>query len=176
MNRNIGLIFFLLAIVMAFYVLPKSPEFPKPPNDAVQSNEPADIESTDRRGYYTNLTREEIIKHYENEFNVVNGFDIYTPRLNYPPEEAPALIRDQTKSTYLEEIVHPLRESIYINGFEPQTNEYAQYFDGKKWNQKIIVRYVRGPIWVRIFTVFGASMLAYFLILEIKNAKYLKKI
>lgn len=162
-------------IILLIYVYPSSPEFPPPPADFVQSFEPADVETLYRRGYYTNLTRAEVIAHYEKEFN--KGFDIYTPRLNYPPEEAQILIRDQTKSTFLEELVHPLRESIYINGFEPKSEEYAQYYKGIRYNQKIIVRYVPSFTWIRVVIVFVSAVFAYLLIKEwIKlNNRYEKK-
>jgi len=169
MSKIINAILLVLFILLFIYVSPPSPEFPKPPSDFVQSGEPADVETPLRRGYYTNLTRGEVIAHYEKEFN--QGFNVYTPRLNYPPEDAPLLIRDQTKSTFLEEIVHPLRESIYINGFEPKTEEYAQYYKGIRYNQKIIVRYVPSSMWIRIFAVTGSIVSAYFLIKEYKYAK-----
>lgn len=169
MHRFINLLLLATFILLSIYVFPKSPEFPKPPADFVQSFEPADVETPNRRGYYTNLTRAEVIAHYEKEFN--EGFNVYTPRLNYPPEDAPLLIRDQTKSTFLEEIVHPLRESIYINGFEPKTEEYAQFYKGVRYNQKIIVRYVTSSLWVRFFVVTGSVVLLCFLIKEYKYAK-----
>lgn len=169
MKKYLALLFLLSTILLLIYVLPKSPEFPKPSSDFVQSGEPADVESSLRRAYYTNLTREEVINHYKDEFN--RGFNIYTPRLNYPPEDAPVLIRDQTKSTFLEEIVHPLRESLYINGFEPKTEEYAQYYKGIRYNQKIIVRYVPSSISIRVIVLFTSMTLGYFLFLEYLNAK-----
>lgn len=169
MIKLLKVFLFVLFILLSVYVFPKSPEFPNPPSDFVQSGEPADIETSLRRGYYTNLSRAEVIAHYEKEFN--KGFDIYTPRLNYPPEDAPVLIRDQTKSTFLEEIVHPLRESIYINGFEPKTEEYAQFYKGIRYNQKIIVRYIPSNLWIRLFAVTGSIISAYFLLKEYQHAK-----
>lgn len=167
---NMFLRFFFLAffITLSVYVYPTSPEFPQPPSGSVQSNEPADVESPLRRGYYTNLSRAEVLAHYEKEFN--QGF-YYAPRLNYPPEEAPALIRDQTKSTFLEEITHPLRESIYINGFEPKEEQYAQFFGGVRYKQKIIVRYVPSNNWVRLAIITGSTLFGYLLFLEYINAK-----
>jgi hypothetical protein len=141
----------LFFIVLLVYIIPVSPEFPKPPIGSVQSNEPADVESPFRRAYYTNLNRQEVISHYQSEFK--NQFGIYTLRLNYPPEEAQTLIRDQTKSSYLEELAHPLRESIYVNGFEPESEEYALFFEGVRWDQKIIIRYVPSNTWQRIFVL-----------------------
>lgn len=183
MTKLTKLIIFFVFILLLIYIYPKSQEFPKAPPDSVQSSEPADIESSLRRAYYTNLNRFEVINHYKKEFNqdfnvynrrfgVYNQrFGVYTPRLNYPPEDAPLFIRDQTKSTYLEEIVHPLRESIYINGFEPKTEEYAQYYKGIRYNQKIIIRYVPSPVWIRMLILLSSSVAGYFLILEYINAK-----
>lgn len=169
MNKVSKIFTFLISIFLLIYILPPSPEFPKPPSDFVQSFEPADTETLFRRGYYTNLSRAEVINHYEREFN--KGFNVYTPRLNYPPEDAPLLIRDQTKSTFLEEIAHPLRESLYINGFEPKTEEYAQYYKGIRYNQKIIIRYVPSPVWIRILVLVLMVVSSYFLIKEYQYAK-----
>jgi hypothetical protein len=158
-----------LIFVLCLYVYPSSPDFPKPPDSFVQSDEPADVETPLRRGYYTDMNRDEVINYYKKEFN--KGFNIYTPRLNYPPEDSPLLIRDQTKTSYLEEIVHPLRESIYINGFEPKTEQYAQFFKGVRYNQKVIVRYVPSPVWIRISVLVATGLVSYFLILEYIHAK-----
>lgn len=178
MTKLLKVFLFVLFILLSTYVFPKSPEFPNPPSDFVQSGEPADIETPLRRGYYTNLSRTEVIAHYEKEFNtplsgVVAKLSLasFTPRLNYPPEDAPVLIRDQTKSTFLEEIVHPLRESIYINGFEPKTEEYAQFYKGTRYNQKIIVRYVPSSLWIRLFVVTGSILSVHFLLKEYQYAK-----
>lgn len=78
-----------------------------------------------------------------------------TYRLNYPPEEAQTIIRDQTRSTFLEEIVHPFRESIYINGFEPKDPKDAVIIEGRHFRQKIIVRFVPSPPIVRVAVFAG---------------------
>src|SRR3989337_2076372 len=120
-NKNIIVwsLFLILAMFILVYVSLPSPDFPSPPLGSLQSDEPADSEDPLRRAYFVNLNRQEVIAHYENEFN--KGFWFLKPRLNYPPEEAQTIIRDQTRSTYLEEIVHPFKESLFINGFEPKT-------------------------------------------------------
>jgi hypothetical protein len=50
----------------------------------------------------------------------------------------------------LEELTHPLRESIYINGFEPNNPKDAIFIEDNIWRQKITVRYVPSPLYVRI--------------------------
>lgn len=62
--------------------------------------------------------------------------------LNYPPEEAQTLIRDQTQSSFLEEIVHPGRESLFINGYVPIKPEEQINREGKHYTNKITVRYI----------------------------------
>lgn len=155
-------IFFILSITLLVYVFIPNPKFPNSPSDFYQSDEPADVETPLRRGYYTDLTREEVINHYEKEFN--KGF-FYTPKFNYPPEEAQIIIRDQTKSSFLEEIVHPFRESIYINGFEPKTDNYKMFVNDKYWRQKVIVRHVPSSIWIRL-TVLSLTLAATFVLVR----------
>jgi hypothetical protein len=145
-------IFLLSSIVFLFYLSLPSQTFPPPPQDALQSNEPGDTETSLRRAYFTNDTRQEIMQHYNNQLTKSAFFDLTLPtyRLNYPPEDAQALIRDQTRSTFLEEIVHPLRESVFVNGFEPKDPKDAIYIGDITWRQKIIIRYVPSSAWVRL--------------------------
>jgi len=159
-----------VSLTLFIYVFLPNPEFPLPPSDAVQSTEPADSETLLRRAYFTNLNRQEVIEHYKKEFN--KGFSIYTSRLNYPPEESATIIRDQTRSTYLEELVHPLRESLFINGFEPRSEKDTIIINGVNWNQKIIVRFVPSSLWVRI-VVLALTIVS--LLLLVREYKYAKK-
>ena len=135
-------IYFILSLLFLFYIALPTPAFPEPPDDALRSKESADTETPLRRAYFTNATREEVMEHYLNEFK---GY-----RLNYPPEESGTIIRDQTRSTFLEEIVRPLRESLYINGFEPKNAKDAINIEGLPWRQKIIVKFVPSNLIVRI--------------------------
>lgn len=170
MKKFFNLVFFVISVLLLVYVIIPSPEFPNPPPEFVQSFEPGDVETPLRRGYYTNLTREEVINYYKDEFN--KNFKIYTPRLNYPPEEAQTIIRDQTKSTFLEEIAHPLRESIYINGFEPKTDNYRIEIKGVVWRQKIIIKYIPSSLWTRL-VVLSLTIVATFALM--KEYNYVKK-
>jgi hypothetical protein len=170
MNKTINLVVSVFfTILLLIYVYPESPDFPKQLPDSVQSFEPADVETELRRGYYTNLTRGEVIEHYKKEFN--KGFTIFTPRLNYPPEEAQTIIRDQTKSTFLEEIVHPFRESIYINGFEPKEKQYAQFYEGIEYRQKVIVRYIPTSQSLRISLSLATGLVLYLILESIRKLK-----
>lgn len=147
----------MLLIGMLYLALPAHP-FPKQLPDSVQSLEEADTESPYRRAYFTNFTREEVMKHYQNQMNSRIGIPLPTYRLNYPPEEAYSLIRDQTRSTFLEEVVNPLREYLYVNGFKPAVAKDEIWYKGKRYEQKITARYIPTNIYVRFFA-FGLSLL-----------------
>src|SRR3990167_2657438 len=144
--------FFLISLVFLLYLSLPSPEFPKPLNEAYQSREPADIETPLRRGYYTDYGRNEVLVHYQDQFrkSTFLGLPLPTYRLNYPPEEAQTIIRDQARSTFLEEIVHPFRESIFVNGFEPKDPKDAIFISERHWRQKIIVRFVPSSPVIRL--------------------------
>lgn len=150
------ILYVVIFSVLLIYVILPEPQFPTPPADSIQSNEPADTETPLRRAYFTNYTRQEVMDHYKNEFSKPTIFNIpfigYS--FNYPPEESQITIRDQTRSTFLEEIVHPLRESIYINGFEPKTQKDAIFIENRSWRQKIIIKYSGSNTSVRVIMVF----------------------
>jgi len=152
MKKITKILFILLSTFFIFYLLLPNPSFPEPPPDALQSNESADTETPLRRAYFTNYTREEVMTHYKDQFEKPVFFGIFLPsyRLNYPPEEAQTIIRDQTRSTFLEEIVHPFRESVYINGFKPSLQKDAIFIEDKDWYQKITVRFVPSNSIVRV--------------------------
>lgn len=140
---------------------PASPEFPVPPPDAVQSMEPADSETSLRRAYFTNYTREQVIEHYKAHFDRKVMFN-----LNYPPEDAQTLIRDQTRSWYLEELVHPMRESLFINGFIPQQEKDDIWYKGKHFEEKVTIRYVPSGWWARMVVLTATTLLGYLLMRE----------
>ena len=163
--KTISKVFFVLlsAVFFAYLALP-GPEFPPPPPDAVQSLEKADQETPLRRAYFTNFTRQEVVDYYRESFGKSPwGLSLPSIRLNYPPEDAQTLIRDQTRSTFLEEIVHPFRESLYIDGFEPKNPKDDVWYKGIDFRQKIIIKYNPSSVFVRIgvalLTIFAAAFL-----------------
>lgn len=150
---------------MTSYLFLPSPKFPNPPPDSVQSKEKADIESPFRRAYFTNYTREEVIAHYKNQFR----YHYFTLELNYPPEDAQTLIRDQTRSVYLEELVHPFRESIYINGFIARVPKDDIWYKGVHYQEKITIKYVPSSLVLRLFVTALTLGLIFWMIEEYVN-------
>ncbi len=153
------IIFVILSVLFLTYLVLPSPSFPKAPPDSVQSREPADTETPLRRAYFTNFTRQQVLDWYKAQFG-------YGYLLNYPPEDAGTIIRDQTRSTFLQEVVHPFRESVYINGFEPKDPKDAINIEGVSWRQKIIVRFVPSSLIVRTSLSIATLILLFFLTRE----------
>lgn len=167
--KNLGKILFVVfGLALLTYLALPEPPFPNGLWDFQSSMEPADKETPLRRGYYTNLTREQLMDHYSKEF-------AWGVRLNYPPEEAQTLIRDQTKSSFLQEVVHPMRESLFVNGYQPKPSESPLEVNGVHYNQKVIVKYVGSNIFVRLAIGFASLVLIWFLTSEwAKTLKPLK--
>jgi hypothetical protein len=172
-TRNFFWIIILLCeAVFLIYLLIPSPDFPDPlPNSRV-SKEPADQETPLRRGFYVDQNREEVMNYYTIQLEKLHLFGLSIPafRLNYPPEESQTIIRDQTRSTFLEEVVHPFRESYFISGFEPREDKDVIVVEGKKWRQKIIVRYVAGNRFARVLSGILAILILDLIIFELTKA------
>ena len=167
MKKVVGFIILIFLITFTIYLVLPSPEFPEPPSDAVQSLEEADTETPQRRAYFTNYTRQEVLDHYQDQFSIsILGFKIPTYRLNYPPEEAFGIIRDQTRSTHLEEIVYPMRDSFYVNEFVAQQEKDDIWYKGIHYEQKITVRIVPSNIVYRVTLAIIAWVIFYIVVIE----------
>jgi len=173
--KNLPKILYLgFGLIFISYLSLPNFDFPSPPPDSLQSNEPADTEIPLRRAYFTNYTREEVMLNYKRQFEKSSflGIALPTYRLNYPPEEAQTIIRDQTRSTFLEEITHPFRESMFINGFEPKDPKDTIFIEEKLWRQKIIVRYVPNSLKIRLgIGILTLALIPFVYALSVKNIK-----
>jgi hypothetical protein len=121
------------------------------------------MESTYRRAYFTNYSRSDILKYYSETFNIKIPFQILE---NYPPEEAANVIRDQTKSSWLQELVHPWRESLLINGFYPTKPTEQINIGGVHYISKITLRYIPSAPVTRLTVLLLASVCCYWLYKE----------
>ncbi len=163
MNKFVNILFLGLCVFFISYLCIPSIGLPKLPVGAVLSDEPADTEYVYRRAYFTDFNREEIVFFYKSEFRktYIIGRLFFPLRLNYPPEAAQTIIRDQTRSTFLEEITYPLRDSIYINGFEPKVAKDEVWYKGVHYRQKITVRYVPGSLFLRLMVGLGVIIFSW---------------
>ncbi len=150
--------FLILTLSAVYYLLLPAPKYPLPPVNSLRSAEPGDLETVYRRAYYTNYSRSEILKYYSGQFSFPGQI-----LLNYPPEDAFTVIRDQTKSSWLQELVHPFRESLYINGFYPTKPTEQIYIDNVHYQNKIILHYFPSSAATRLTVLLLVLISLYFL-------------
>jgi len=147
MKKVVKISFSVLFLLGGVYLLFPLPAFPQKPDGALESNEPADTESPFRKAYFTNLTREEIMEHYDGQFSGLLSF-----RLDQRREDAYAVIRDQTPSSYLEEIIQPGKGSLYINVYVPDKPTDQINRNGIHYLNKVTIHYIPSQL-VGLLTV-----------------------
>ncbi|MEK7521781.1 MAG: hypothetical protein AAB599_03215 [Patescibacteria group bacterium] len=157
----------LLAIflVASIYLAVPSPRFPKILPDGVQSLEEADVEdSHERRAYFTNMPRSAVIDHYKTEIQRVFPISLPVYIVYHPPEDAYVLIRDQTRSVHLPEIIFPWRESVFVNIFEAGSPKDAIGYRGIAYERKVTIRYLPTSPLARIIILVPSLILLVFLL------------
>lgn len=164
----------LLYCSIVIYLLLPSPKIPPLP-DSYKSTEPGDSGQIPNvvAAYYTNLSREEVTEFYQKSFSRSPFWDLplITYKLNHPPEYSKEIIIDTIHSDFFEELVHPFKESLFINGWTPKEDkEYQRGFekpiyeferDGKSYEGKVILYFVPSNPLIRVI-VFHLSLLAIF--------------
>jgi hypothetical protein len=164
---------YLIGLVYLFLPAPVYPDL----SLSTRSNEPGDTwQNPDQKAFFTDKTRQQVLSELQTSFSLLS---IPSFRLNYRPEESTRFVREQINSYYLEEIVHPLRESLFVNGWEPQNAPYWQsvepdkrpsiQIDGVYYNSKITLKPVYSSAWGRILVwslIFPAS---YFVSMSLKK-------
>lgn len=113
--------------------------------------------------HFSNYYREFVLPFYIERYRQTAWLLIPPLRLNYPPEFAFTAIKDQTQSTYLEELVYPLRDSLFVNGFEPFYQDGRPKYwgaikfdlEGKILETKATLRFYTSPLWARLVVWVG---------------------
>lgn len=162
--RKIGLI--LLAVIyivgIAYLLLPNPKVVDLP--GATKSNEPGDTwQNPNTVAYFTNMSREDVVNFYKHTYALkIGNWEIPSLKLNYPPEDNAIYIRKYVLSYYLEEMVHPFRESVFVNGWNPQLSplnarltqaerdQQTIVVDGKVFSSKVTLRWYPSPLWARL--------------------------
>ncbi|MBI2011814.1 hypothetical protein HYS91_03525 [Candidatus Daviesbacteria bacterium] len=159
--------FAVLAYLFLVYLLLPGPEsindFPSLPNSLKSTEEGDTIQIPNIAAYFSYEYRESVIPYYLASYKKNTLFPFYPFRLNHPPEFAYSAIKDQTRSTYLEELFYPFRDSIFINGFEPYYKDGTPKFEGATnivvedifFNTKTTLRFYPSTIWARLVVWLG---------------------
>lgn len=115
--------------------------------------------------YFSNNYRDFVVPFYSQNYQDKMFFLLPPIRLNHPPEYAWIAIKKHTDSTYIEELVYPLRDSLYVNGLEPFNPDKTPKFwgaipfeeDGKLYDTKTTLRFYSSSIWVRMLVWIGIT-------------------
>lgn len=176
MNKFLKIAFFLVFLLGTFYLsLPAPHDFPDLPG-AVKSTEPGDtVQIANVSAYYTDLPRQEVIDFYFRYFSRSPFLNIplITYKLNHPPERIREVLRDTQRSTYVEELVHPLRESVFVSGFEWNNDPFTSperritnilVVNGKTYQFKVTLFYQESRLWQRLLIFYLILLSGYGLI------------
>lgn len=169
-------VYVFIGIIFTFYLLLPGPKLP--PKDlpkSLKSSFPGDtFQISNVSAYFTDESRGEVLDFYTNYFSKTSFFDLplFTYRLNHRPEYAKQVWIDTKRSYYLEEIVHPLRESLFVNGFEWENDVFTPpgqrvqnklIVGGKTWAGKVSLRWFYSSVLARVLIFWLAWGALYFL-------------
>lgn len=157
-KKTLIFIFVVFNVFAILYLISPAPSIPPLPYSAL-STEPGDtVQIPNVSGYYTNLTRTEVINFYKANYN-----GTFRLQLNHPPEKSHDIFRDTMQSYYLEEFVLPFKDSLFINGFEWENDVFTKpekriknklIYNGKEYKAKITLRHFPTSVPLRIITFF----------------------
>ena len=155
--------------------------------DGLRSQETGDTDQNpDQSAYFTQKERQQVLSEIQSDYALsFQGITLPSFRLNYRPEESQTLVREQIQSYYLEEVIHPMREALFINGWEPENSPiYASIpqekkpriqINGQFYLSKVTIRPVFSSLWARLFVwtlIFPASYLVFLSIKKTYNLLY----
>lgn len=163
-------IFVTFSLLLLIYMLWPGPskvsDFHTLPNSDKSTLEGDTIQIPNVSAYFSNSYRNFVTSFYR--FNYQQDIHLPFPplRLNHPPEFSWNVIKRHTDSTYLEEFVYPLRDSLYVNGFEPFYEDGTPKFWGSTklnqgdnlWYTKTTLRFYPSNILVRVLVWLGICL------------------
>lgn len=160
-------VFIIFAFLLLLYIVAPGPgsinDFPALPNSVKSTLEGDTIQVPNVAGYFSNNFRDFTTQYYKTIYDQKTGLPFPSIRLNHPPEFAYSAIKDQTHSTYLEEFVYPLRNSLFVNGLEPFFEDGSKRYLGAipfeleegNFQTKVTLRYYPSSLLARIILWVG---------------------
>lgn len=160
-------IFIIFSILLLIYMLWPGPskisQFKPLPNSAKSTLSGDTIQIPNVSAYFSNNFRDFVIPFYLQNYQQ-NSLFLFPPlRLNHPPEYSWEVIKKHTETTYLEELTYPLRDSLYVNGYEIFRPDGTPVFysvpkleeAGQEWATKVTLRLYTSNIIVKILVWAG---------------------
>lgn len=167
------ILFFIFNCICVIYLVLPIPNLKELPNSA-RSTLPGDTTQLKNvTGYYTNLSRAEVMNFYLSIYN-----SPFLIRLNHPPEKAKEIFRDTMQSYYIEEFIIPFKESLFVNGYEWEKDVFTKpekriqnklIYNNITYPSKINTKIISTTIPVRLITLFITELGAYLIFLFYKQ-------
>lgn len=167
--------FIIFSVLLLMYMLWPGPgkisDFPPLPESEKSTLEGDTIQIPNVSAYFSNNFRESATSFYRKNYQNSSHLPFPPLILNHPPEYSWITIKKHTDSTYLEEFVYPLRDSLYVNGLEPFYEDGSPKFWGatkfeigeNRWFTKVTLRFYPSTILVRIIIWLGITVAVFFL-------------
>jgi hypothetical protein len=160
---------FLSLLLLIYLLIPGAnsiKDFPALPDSLKSSLEGDTIQVPNVSAYFSNNYRDFVIPYYYESYQEQTAVPFAPLRLNYPPEFAFTAIKDQTQSTYLEEFVYPLKDSLFINGLEPVEKDGTPRYvgggrfemEGRFIDTKVTLRYYPSTVSIRLLVWLGINV------------------
>lgn len=157
--KKIYIIFCFLFLI--YMILPSTKsivDFPALPNSDKSTLSGDTYQIPNVAAYFSNNWRQFVVDFYAKNYQQKTPLPFEPIRLNHPPEFAWNVIKRHTDSTYLEELVYPLKDSLYVNGFEPFYEDGSPKFwgsaklnEGKNlWFTKTTLRFYPSSLFIRL--------------------------
>lgn len=172
MTKKVFMIFSVLLFIYMMWPGPTKISDFKPLPDSVKSTLEGDtIQIPNVAGYFSDNFREFVAPFYVTDYWSLTKLPFPPFRLNYAPEFSWIAIKKHTDSTYLEELVYPLRNSLYVNGLEPFYSDGEPKFwgstkfevEGKSLFTKTTIRFYPSSFWVRFLVWAGITLSVFWL-------------
>lgn len=164
-----------LGMVFTVYLVIPGPAFPPPDlRDSIKSYLPGDtVQIENVAGYYTDLERDEVMAFYQDYFSRSSFLSLPLPVMNFNhrPEYSKQVWVDTMQSYYLEELVLPFRENLFVNGYtwqkdpftpENKREQFALKYQGRIWDTKVSLRWFKAGIFTRVglfWLVWGLALI-----------------
>ncbi len=172
MIKRVFIVFSVLLLIYMVWPGPgKISDFAPLPSSDKSTLEGDTIQIPNVAGYFSNNFREFVVPFYLKNYQALTGFPFPPLKLNHPPEYSWIAIKKHTDSTYIEELVYPLRDSLYVNGLEPFYSDGQPKFWGSikfdigknNWFTKTTLRFYPSGTASRILVWFGIVASSYML-------------
>lgn len=160
-------LFLLFSILLLIYMLWPGPtkisDLSPLPYSAKSTLSGDTVQIPNVSGYFSNNFRDFVVPFYINSYQQNSHLPLPPLRLNHPPEYSWEVIKKHTETTYLEELVYPLRDSLFVNGYEIFRPDGTPIFysvpkleeGGKEWFTKTTLRLYTSNMIVRIIVWAG---------------------